>query len=251
MSNKLIKQISVSSGMWFFKEGLVNKWSLQEYYDPTAPCIFFGARGQEERINNHQGFAFVHFINPHDPISMKFINLNRDNLFFFDDPYIDPNYKIKKKNVLIQFKDFSMFQPNTLGDKIYCYAPTENALKRLNKIQNKIKFEILIAGGNTLEQVKKYKSIEYIKEHYYDKCFLNLNLTGLGGMTTLREMAYMGRKTIGNSLYKFPSFIPYKDDNHVVELINEEAKKIGTVQPAIISHNVNDEWLNVDFWTSK
>lgn len=77
---------------------------------------------------------------------------------------------------------------------------------------------------------------------------MSLNLGGEGGMTTVRELAYMGRKTICNSLYKFPSLIPYRDQNDIIELINEESKKIGTIQPSIISHNINNEWLYTDFW---
>lgn len=247
MSNNYIKQMSAAPIMSFFKKGLLDRWSFNEYHDSKAPCLFFGAMGQIEKINNHEGFAFVHLINPDDAFYVKFLHLNRDNLFFFDDPYLGSNLKVKKKNALIQFKDFSIFKPNTLGDKIYCYNPSLNDRIKLAEVQKNVNFEILTAGSDK----SNIKDIFYIKEHYYDKSFININLEGRGGMTTLREMAYMGRKTIGNSLYKFPSFISYKDINHIVEIINQESKKIGTIQPAIISHNVNDEWLNVDFWTSK
>ena len=44
--------------------------------------------------------------------------------------------------------------------------------------------------------------------------------------------------------------LEYEDDDDIIRLINLEAKKIGTIQPAMDCHNVNDEWLDCDFWTN-
>jgi hypothetical protein len=68
-------------------------------------------------------------------------------------------------------------------------------------------------------------------------------------MSTVIEMGLMGRKTILNEdYYKFSSILGYLNDAHVVHLINQESKKIGTVQPSINPHTAGDEWLDTDFW---
>jgi len=259
-----ISQVSVDPCVIFFKKGLMDKWSLTEYYDINSPCLFFGVSNQINLINQHKGLKIVHFISPSDCKSSFF--LEKKDLFFFHDPHLDKDIGVNTKDILIEFKDFSIFRPNPLGDKIYCYAPMRadcdilfdinhsveadgwgriSVMQVINRIQEKINFEILYDGGGSIQN---YKSIELVKESYYDKCFLNLNLGGDGGMTTVRELAYMGRKTICNSLYKFPSFISYLDEDDIIRIINEESKKIGTIQPSIISHNINDEWLYTDFW---
>jgi hypothetical protein len=68
-------------------------------------------------------------------------------------------------------------------------------------------------------------------------------------------MGLMGRKTIIKNNYintiqriDFPNFIYYETIDDIVKIINEESKKIGTIQPSINAHNVGDEWLNLNFW---
>ena len=69
--------------------------------------------------------------------------------------------------------------------------------------------------------------------------------------------------------YEFPSFIKYSNlegraDNDedfmiedveervnvILDIINEEAKKIGTIQPPMDPHAIGKEWLDIDFWES-
>lgn len=37
-----ITQASISSDGSFFKEGIIERWGFQEYYDEYEPCFFFG-----------------------------------------------------------------------------------------------------------------------------------------------------------------------------------------------------------------
>ena len=70
-------------------------------------------------------------------------------------------------------------------------------------------------------------------------------------MTTVTELGFMGRKTIMNTVYDhFTSTIKYNDDEDIIRIIEEESKKIGTIQPSISCHNIGDEWLDTNFWTS-
>ena len=34
----------------------------------------------------------------------------------------------------------------------------------------------------------------------------------------------------------------------IIGIINEESKKIGSIQNPIDAHNIKDEWLDLNFW---
>ena len=72
----------------------------------------------------------------------------------------------------------------------------------------------------------------------------------------------MGIKTVMRSPYKFPSIIGLKnysregsqvkiDIDEIVDIINDESKKIGFIQKQINPHNVKNEWIKTDFWYEK
>ena len=70
-------------------------------------------------------------------------------------------------------------------------------------------------------------------------------------MTTVREMGLMGRKTITirkKRHYNYHCIINCDSIDDIIETINEESKKIGTIQSSINSHTVGDEWLNLEYW---
>ncbi len=120
------------------------------------------------------------------------------------------------------------------------------------KFKKRINYEIITTDHNTLND---YYSIDHLKSNYYDNCFLNINLTEGSGLSTVIELGLMGRKTIFKNPYtnnvqrmEFPNFITYKTFDGIISIINEESKKINTLQEPIDAHNVGDEWLDLDFW---
>jgi hypothetical protein len=116
----------------------------------------------------------------------------------------------------------------------------------VSEIQKNIDYEIVFGGLGV--EVSTYINIESLKEQYYDKCFLNLNLSENHGFVTVRELGLMGRKTIMNTTYDFPSIMRYDNIDHIIQLINQESKKIGTIQDSINPHCQDDDWLFLDFW---
>ena len=54
------------------------------------------------------------------------------------------------------------------------------------------------------------------------------------GSTTMWELAHMGRKTIAQNQGGATNVLEYRDLNHMIDLIYEESKKIGTVQNKFI-----------------
>ena len=85
--------------------------------------------------------------------------------------------------------------------------------------------------------------------------FLNINFSDGNGLASVIELGLMGRKTIFNpkienniQRIEFPNFINYNSIEDIITIINEESKKIGTIQNPIDAHNIKDEWLDLNFW---
>lgn len=247
-----ITQIRVAPEVIFFSDGLYKKWNLKPYQDINKPCIFFGVYNDRDiqLIKRHVGFKIIWFTNTSEnskQLSKKLIGI--DNLVMINDGGIDIPVGVKSKKIILPIKDFSGFKPTKLGDKIYCYIGNNNLTNKhgypiVKEIEKRIDFEIIYG--------KLGNSISYIKDNYYDKCFLNINISDSrgSGMTTLAELGYMGRYTISNTIHNYPCVKRYKSIDDIVEIINEESKKIGTIQPSLMEKHFYDDtdWLNLDFW---
>lgn len=251
----MINQARVSHGLRRFKQGLLQRWNLEDYHDRNASCLFFNLNGDEDinAVKNHKGFKLIFFGNARGNQFIKSL-IGIDNLVVIYNGYLNIPKGIRFKDMgnatPFEIKDYSMFVPNTLGDKIYTYVGNQKqkhkyGYDRLLKIQKQIPYKILFGLQG--------HSIEHIKQNYYDNCFLNLNfnISGGGGITSATELGLMGRKTIMNTKFRYPFILPYKNDNDVIELINKEAQKIGTIQQSENHHTVGPEWQSETFWTTK
>lgn len=244
-----IRQGKVAHIGRFFKNGFLNRWGLTDYINTSEPCIFWGLTTDEEieQLRRHKGLKVLYLINAYCyKITDKLVGI--DDLVIIDNPYIDKPERFNIKNgVEFQYKDYSTFKPNILGDTIYCYIGNESAKERYGyytalELQKLLKWEIIFGNHDDPNKLK------FLSD--YNRCFLNLNLekSGGGGRTTMFELAYMGRKSIFNTLHDYPCLIKYNDMDDLIRIIEEEANKIGTIQEAIECHNTWDEWLNIDFW---
>ena len=61
-----VEQVSVAKNVIYFKEGIKQKWDLNDYVDPYAPCLFFGVSQQVDLINNHKGYKLLYFVDNSD-----------------------------------------------------------------------------------------------------------------------------------------------------------------------------------------
>lgn len=248
-----ISQVCTVPALSFFKKDFMDRWGLEEYHDKNAPCIFFGAYQNSRQIQEHKSYKIVIHGSTPDLIDFNIVK-NTENLFCVRPPHPQIPKHVICKDLTIEIKNYDLFQPNPLGDKVYFYSGFKNGWwapfnnpSIVNQIQQKIDFEIITTSHSLKSD---YLSPEELKSKYYDKCFVSFNLSGMYGMTTTRELGLMGRKTIVNSdRYKYPCMIPYNNIDHLVEIINLESQKIGTIQPSINSNTmVTDEWLNTDYW---
>ncbi len=247
-----IQQVRVAKNVRRFKKGLMGRWGLTDYHDIHTPCYFFNINNDKDiaAAKKHEGFKLIHFVNARGD---QFIDRLKGipDMVIIGNPYLT---KIEGHNIKwevnFELKDFSIFKPNPLGDKIYCYIGMGKEGKRgwdiAKEIEKRIDLEIIYGIQRSKYQCVGMEEVKVM----YDKCFLNLNLdpSGGGGMITVTELGLMGRMTIMNTKFERESIIPYKDIDEIVEIINRESKKIGTVQPAMNPHNTGEEWLNVDFW---
>lgn len=247
-----IKQAFVAQSITFFKNNFLEYYNLAEYNDPDEPAVFFGAAESSSLINIHKGYKIIL---PCRPMDTPSLNNYDKTIFICSDNYILPNNVIRK-SLTPKIKNYDIFEPNKLGDKIYFYSGFHGGYSLyhywIEEIQKKINYEIITTNHYYLTD---YFDIKYLKLNYYDQCFLNLNFTEGFGFATAIELGLMGRKTIFNNPFsnnfqrmEFPNFIEYKDFDDIINIINEESKKIGTIQEPIDAHNVGDEWLDLEFW---
>jgi len=258
-----ILQAHVAGSINFFKKKFLSTYNLTEYNNPNKPAIFFGAEESSELINKHNSYKIILPCRPED---IPKISDYKNTIFICSDNYILPENVIRK-SLTPRIKNYDIFKPNQLGDKIYFYSGFRNGNNWwphfIDDLRKKIDYEIITTNHNNLND---YYTIEYLKENYYDKSFLNINFTPGNALSTVIELGLMGRKTIFKPVIKnniqrleFPNFIYLPQDklgftqdsiDDVVKIINEESKKIGSIQQPIDAHNINDEWLDLDFWLS-
>lgn len=250
-----IKQAFVAPSIEFFKKEFLDYNNLVDYNNEYEVAIFFGAREASNLINNHKGYKIILPVSPFD-----YPNIEKyENTFFIcSDNYILP-HGTNRKSLTPRIKDYSMFKPSILGDKIYTYSGFKEGWNHtydiVKEIQKNINFEIITTQHSTL---KDYYDINYLKQNFYEKSFLNLNFSQGNCLATAIELGLMGRKTIfknnnNNNIQRleFPNFISYDCIEDIINTINQESKKIGTIQQSIDAHNIGDEWLDLDFWLQK
>tara|TARA_R110000868_G_scaffold84_2_gene835 strand:+ start:4522 stop:5289 length:768 start_codon:yes stop_codon:yes gene_type:complete len=251
-----VKQAFVAPSIKFFKEKFLSNNNLIDYYDDTEPSVFFGASESSSLINKHKGYKIILPCHPTDYPSIQ----NYENTLFVCSDNYTLLTNVIRKSITPKIKNYDLFKPNPLGDKIYFYSGFKSKYDLFNgtikdtirEIQKYVDYEIITTDHF---DINNYYDIEFLKTNYYDKCFLNLNLTKGAGFSTVIELGLMGRKTIFNNPHsnniqrmEFPNFIHYNDIEDIIKIISDESKKIGTIQDPIDAHNVGDEWLNLDFW---
>jgi len=246
----MIEQTRWSKSVRFFEKDFCERWNLRTYHDPNAPCFFAGVYRPEDVdiINRHKGFKVVWnngrvrenlfpLLDPTNMVVLKYTDS-------IDHSSIERKYKIKQAR--FEIKDYSMFQPNKLGDSICVYLGNESGkyimgFDEVEKLRKLIKHPILVSMQG--------HSREWVKENIYDKSFVYFKPIEVGGVETGNELALMGRKTISPAKGEY--YINYETIEQAAELIEIEANKIGTVQGNVLHPNYFDtgeEWKQVKFW---
>ena len=237
---------------YFFK-----KYSFKKYYDPNKPSVFFSLWGYGA-IKNHKSLAVIVWRGT-DILKMegrlKSIKKRKNTYHISISSYIAKDmekYGIRYKFIPIVGVDNKYFKPTVMGNEIYIYIPHDN--KKYNdrygrniveKIKKNCDYKINIVASD------QYKRKDLVK--IYSRCFCGLRLTKHDGLPSqVIEMGLMGRRSFYNG--DIPGSIPWsKNVDNIIENIEEEAKKIGTVNYSYskrISNfiNIKDNWLDTKFW---
>ena len=257
------EQAILGGSIKFFRKGFMDRWGFKDYHDTDKPAVFFGLDSPDmfEKFKKHKGYKIFLPSTPNELNYRQLIEAAPEKTIMIWSG--DGAEKIKKEinflkysSDIVEIKDYSIFKPNTLGDKIYYYSGFKNGWSSwsqdiIKEIQKNVDFELFTTEHNYIQD---YHDITYLKNNYYDKAFLNLNILGKHGMTTVIEMGLMGRKTItmrNKKRYNYNSFIDCSNIEEIVKHINIESKKINTLQEKIDVHTLGNEWIDLNFWLNK
>ena len=238
----------------FFK-----KYSLDKYDNFKDPAIFFSLWGFG-LIKSHRGFAIIIWRGS-DITKMesklKSIKKMKNVCHIAISSYIAKDlekYDIKYKFIPVVGVDLKYFKPCPMGNEIYTYVPSIHPNKYyerygmdiIKKIQKRCKYKI-----NIIDSSIKYNKKEMFE--IYKRCFCGLRMTKHDGLPNqVIEMGLMGRKSFYNG--DIPGSIKWdKDIDKIISNIDEEAKKINTIDYKYAEEinnfiNVGDKWLDTDFW---
>lgn len=259
-------QSYISPALVDFKQDFNAKWGLQDYTDINAPLVFFGMYGQEDAnvFVQHKGPKIVVWGgNDMHPGQLNLVKQHVDlgNTFTFAPPgAFDETltkFNIKHKTCYIPNKDYSKFKPTPLGENIYVYmGRPDNRRPDYFKFNEAIAPLIQVFGEDRVKWVwqeeKQTLPMDKLIEKYYNDCFVYVKPNNRGGVTSMYDLAHMGRRTIGKGESNLPNFTEYSDVHNLIDLIVEESKYIGQIREDVATslnnHFLGNEWLNLSFW---
>lgn len=234
------------------------KWDLRKYNNLNDPAIFFGLYSAEDMkaFKRHRGYSIVIWGGAEQSYKkFKDVLIKKS---FLGSPAYRPeliqafnkcNFPYKK--MILPLKDFSIFKPVELGNKIYVYKGLNGTRNEYFK-WNEVILPIIRHFGEDRVVYCNNKPMEYVHD-LYKQCFIYVKPNKKGGSTTMWEMGHMGIKTISHGQGDLPNVISFKNISNLIKIIKKEELKIGTIQYDTSEKTKNsmhgsDSWLYVNFW---
>mgnify|MGYP001465524149 CR=1 FL=1 len=252
-----IKQVYFTKTLNFFKKDFLKRWGLKEYNNPNEPSLFVGLYSKED-VNtfiNHKSYKVLYFGgNDLQPPQLEIVSKSPKTFCIgYGGDWLYKTldaYKILYTELRILLKDFSSFTPTPLGENIYVYKGLLGNRHDHYKWNDVVKPLQEVFGKDRIIYADNI-SLTELHEKYYNNSFVYLRPNPKGGGTAMFELGHMGRRTISNDHSRFSICSGYKDISSIIDLIMEESKKIGTIQPQIaeelksmFDHEGN--WLNLN-----
>ena len=251
------KQIYVSDTLSFFKKTFIDRWKLEEYSNPTLPAVFMGCYSPYDLniIQNHK----APFIMVWGGADQNKFDLIKSLPFLVGSPAYRPimidtfnkiNYPYKR--MVLPFKNYEEFTPTPLGKNIYVYKGFNGDRPGYYGWEEVIKPLQQIFGVDRIIYAES-KPLQELKENYYNNCFVYVKPNDKGGNTSMWELGYMGRKTVGFNHGNLPNVLNSTSLEDMIQHIEKESNKIGTIQHEVANqtHEAlthSDEWLTLNFW---
>lgn len=241
----------------YFEQGFHSRWNLEKYTDSNKPCVFFGLYTEEDRkaFLNHKSYSIVIWGGGEFNDENVIFASTKEKAILVGYGWMIEKYQklgISYQKLIVPVKDYSMFKPSTLGDKVYVYAGIHGNRHGYFKWGSIIK-PLMKEYGEDRFIYTSFRNINELVEEYYNNCFLYIKPNERGGSTAMWELGLMGRKTVANSQGNLPNVVGYKNLDEIKRIIDIEAKKIGTIQNTLAEEvkscfvNTN-EWLNLEYY---
>jgi len=245
------------SSMIYFKEGMKQRWNLVEYHDPEAPAVFLGLYEPRDiqTFINHKGPKLLYFAGADfTERNLKLAAQSPNTICIGYGPdwlyrKLD-EYKIPYTKKRIFLKSFDDFTPTPLGENIYVYKGlfgNRHDHYRWNEIVKPLQH---VFGTDRINYTQNI-SLTELHEKYYNDCFVYIRPNPMGGGHGMFELGHMGRRTITNDHSEFSICSGYNDIHHMIDLIMQESKKIGTIQTSVAEElkqmfDHTGEWLRLN-----
>jgi len=264
-----IEQGYISPSLSHSKDEFLQCWNLREYDNPEEPAFFYGLYfdwdGDKkwtkessidiETYNNHKGFKVLmcggaeYKGGQFNLIDTKNINFLSENRAEFE--------SLKKLNIDYKYLPISLFdcdkyKPTPLGDNIYFHIPLrENSGDWGKHFERMFQYEKLMKlfGEDMFCFPEEWKMTHEMLP-YFNQSFVNIKPHKFRGFVTSWKLGCMGRNTITTTIEDTPNFIHYSTDDELKRLVDEESKKIGTIQENKLWDHFHhsDDWLHEDYW---
>jgi len=240
------------------KFDFLGKYNLRQYDDPNESAIFFGCYRTShvfKSIIRHKSLGIIVWLGSDiqmlEPYKLKAIK-NKKNI-----KHVAISEFIAKDLRRLGINNFKKLplnpskiiaNPQSLGNRIYCYAPKTSYHQYGGKILDILKktFPYIIVASSP-SQYTKEQLIEV-----YKKCFIGLRLTSHDGLpNTVIELGLMGRRCIYNGI--LPNSIAWNGIPDIIKTIKTEQLKIGQTNNQLVDAmvnflNIDDSWLNENYW---
>jgi hypothetical protein len=252
-----IKQVHWGAGIQFFKKDFLKRWKLDEYNNPNEPSLFVGLYDDNDRkiFSNHKSYKLLYFAGIdlcHQNLTLVANSPNTICIGYGPDwlYQVLDNYKIPYSKTRILLKSFDDFTPSPLGENIYVYKGLKGNRPSHYKWEEIVKPLQQVFGEDRIIYTQNLPLNE-LKENYYKDCFVYVRPNPMGGGTAMFELGHMGRRTLTNQHTDFSICSGFKNINELLDLIMEESKKIGTLQPQVAEElksmfDHEGKWLNLN-----
>ena len=264
-----IEQVHISLSHQHFVDEFLERWNLRLYDNPEEPALFWGLYPDwdEELKCEKDSSPDVDAYNSHNSFKalipggvewkrgmFDLIDTKNINLVAVDEIEIGINekYNLPHKFIKIPYFDFDKYEPTVLGDKIYSHIPLrENSGDWGKNFEKMFHYERLmnLFGEDRFCFPKEWVTPqECIK--YFNQSFVNIKPHLIRGFNTSWKLGSMGRNTITTNITSAPNYLHYDSDDELKKLVDEESKKIGTIQENKLwdYFHQSDDWLHEEYW---
>lgn len=216
-------------------------YRLDDYNDSNKPAVFFGMyRYEDRRIWVAHDSHDIVFWTGQDALNYDFSNKIKYNVTAHPKVYDLLTSKGFECRLVKPAAYLNTVAPQTLGPKIYAYCPSSAPDYHGKKLIDELRcsnYDIIIGDGRHSQAEWKH-----VRNGYYNDIFIGLCLSEFaGGGGSIIEMGLRGINVVTN-VFDLPNCKPFKCVEDIAYLIEEEKKRIGTVNEQL----ANDVWNDLD-----